>query len=46
MLNSRKEYEALLNKLAELEASGIKIQKVSYSIFEFKNIMKKLKLIK
>ena len=46
MLNSKKEYKELLNKLTELEASGIKIEKEHYSVFEFKNIMKKLNLPK
>ena len=46
MLNSKKQYKELLNKLAELETSGIKIEKTHYSVFEFKNIMKKLNISK
>jgi len=45
MLNSKKEYQKLLDKLAELEASGIKIEKARYLFFEFKNIVKKLKCL-
>ena len=44
MLNSKKEYKELLDKLTELEASGVKVQKTRYSVFEFRNIMKKLTL--
>ena len=44
MLNSKKEYKELLDKLSELEESGIKVEKMRYSVFEFRNIMKKLTL--
>ena len=44
MLNSKKEYKELLDKLTELEESGVKVQKTRYSVFEFRNIMKKLTL--
>lgn len=46
MLNSKKEYQELLKKFSELDALGIKVEKVNYSIFEFRNIMKKIKLSK
>lgn len=46
MLNSKKEYQQLLDKLSELKASGIKVQEVQYSAFEFGNIMKRFKLSK
>ena len=46
MLNSKKEYKDLLSKLAEIEASGIKVQKERYLFFAVKNILKKLRLLK
>jgi len=42
MLNSKKEYQQLLDKLTELETSGIKIQKTHYAFFEFRNILTKI----
>jgi len=42
LLRSKKEYKDFQNLLIELEASGIKTQKVHYAVFGFKDIYKKL----